>query len=134
MPAWNAVSKQATAGTSGQDPVDELEGAERLRLVERCEVRERVEPPEDAGVDAHRPDELVAAVDDPVPDRVDCPEPPHRLAHRLLLGAAARRGQALRRHQSVVVEDRQLQAARAGIDDEDAHLTDSLKLRLVTRR
>ena len=110
----------------GQDCVDELERAERLRLVERCEVGERVDPPKDSVVDPHRADELVAAVDDTVADRVDGSEPLHRLAHRLLLGAAARDRQVLRRHQGVVVEDRQLQAARAGVDDEDAHVTDSL--------
>ena len=33
--AWNAVSKQATAGTSGEPPRDGVDGGERARLVQR---------------------------------------------------------------------------------------------------
>ena len=131
------MERGVEAGDGGnvrQNRADELERAKRLRLMERSQVGERFQPPQDPVVDPHRPDELVAAVHDAVADRVDRPAPFHRLAHRVRLGAAARHRQALRRHQRVVVEHRQLQAARTGVDDENAHVTDSLQLNRVSRR
>ena len=118
----------------GQHPADELQCAERLRLVERCKVAERVQSPQHAVVDPHRPDELVAAVNDAVADRVDRAALFDRLTDGVLLGAAPRRREVLRHRHGVVVEDGQLQAARTGVDDEDAHVNDSLKLGRVSRR
>ena len=71
-PAWKAVSKQATAGTSGSDRRHRRERGERLRLVERREVGRA--PAGRASTSASRrtgPAVARPAVDDPVADRVD---------------------------------------------------------------
>ena len=46
--------------------------------MERREVGQVAQPPQHVVVDDHRPGELAAAVDDPVPDRVDLAD---RAAH-----------------------------------------------------
>ena len=82
----------------------ELERTQRLRLMQRREIRERLDSPNDVVVDHHRLDELRSAVDDAKPDRVD---------------AADVAELASRPHEFVAVEHRELQAARARVDDED---------------
>ena len=54
-----------------QQPRHGFERRERLRLVERRQIRKRVQPSHDGRVDRDRLDELRAAVDDPVADGVD---------------------------------------------------------------
>ena len=107
--AWNAVSKQATDGTPGRARATTARGLERGRLVQRGEVGERVQVREHLGVDAHGLAVPLAAVHDPVADRVGrseagqrrrerAPDPPSRpppggrarsSAHRRRRAAAA---------------------------------------------
>ena len=70
--AWNAVSKHATWGTSGSSSHGLADRRDRTRLMQRRERRER------RATLARRPSSIttgagnsVAAVHDPVPDRVD---------------------------------------------------------------
>ena len=52
--AWNAVSKQATAGTGPQRAPDGVHRVERRGLVQRGELDELAQPGDDGGVDAAR--------------------------------------------------------------------------------
>src|SRR5581483_6209498 len=83
----------------------ELDSAQRLRLVQRREVGEGLQAPQDGIVDHDGVDELGAAVHDAVADCIDAPG----------LGDVVRRGDQL-----VAVEDRELEAARPGVDDQDS--------------
>ncbi len=79
------------------------EGDERGPVVQRRERGELLEPPQHVVVGEHRLDEARAAVDDPVagrlgPHAVEAVEPPRA---------------------AVLVDEVELQAGRAGIDDED---------------
>jgi len=61
-------------------------------------------------------------VDDPVTDHVDASGPVELRAQRLLVDLSARRGQAAREQQSILrTEQRQLEAARAGVHNQDPH-------------
>ena len=63
-----------------------------------------------------------SAVDDPVADGVDRPEPADGARHGGGVGQPAGRGQVRRPHDPIVrVEHPELQAARARVDDEDPH-------------
>ena len=119
--AWKAVSKQATAGTSGQDRVHRGQRRERLRLVERGEVGERPQVRLDLVVEEDRPAVPRPAVDDPVADRPERAEAGDGLGDGRRVGRPAR-GRQVGRRDDVVgrVEDAQLEAARPGVDDEDA--------------
>ena len=59
----------------GQPLADRVSAASDLRLVQRGEVDERAQLALDVGVDPHRLAEALAAVDDPMPDRVGVAEP-----------------------------------------------------------
>jgi hypothetical protein len=85
--------------------------------VQRGQVGEGPDAQPDGGVDEHRAAELVAAVHDPVTDRVHLAEPlDRRLQGRLVL----LRGQIGGTGDLVGVgQDAQLKAARTGVDDQD---------------
>ena len=51
MVAWNAVSKQATAGRAGEHRLHGVQGGERFGLVQRRQVGQRLEPLPDLVVD-----------------------------------------------------------------------------------
>ena len=92
-------------GYARQLSADELERPERLRLVERREICDRLEAPQDGLVDDDGLDELRPAVNDAVADGVDSLE-------RVEID--------VRVHHVVPVENRELEAARPRVDDEDA--------------
>ena len=77
----------------GQYRLHRVEGGQRLGLVQRGQVGEGCQLLPDARVDPDRPGEQVAAVHDPVPDRVQVPERLDRRLDRIRVGRAARRRQ-----------------------------------------
>jgi hypothetical protein len=94
---------------------------ERPRLVERREICERREPRDDRVVEPRRGVVLGAAVDDAMPDGVERRERVERAADVGVVDAAARELQIDRSGNGVVrLEPPQLQAARAGVDDQEA--------------
>ena len=122
--AWNAVSKHATAGTPGSARARRASSA--ASDLGWCSGARSVSARSAATTSASTRDrraEALAAVDDPVADRVD------RAQRRASASAsaasstsAARRGEVGLGEQRVAgAEQPQLQAARAGVDDEDAH-------------
>ena len=108
-------------GRAGQHGGHRVERGERLGLVQRREVGERLEPPPHLGVDEHRRGVQRPAVHDPVPDRVHRAErldrrlDRRRCRRRRRAARAGRRRPSPRRHGA---EDAQLEAARPGVDDE----------------
>ena len=122
--AWNAVSKQATARHVRQDALTASSAASDFgwwsgaRSVSAAKAAHR---PSSSSRD--RAAEPRPAVDDAVADGVDRAQAvraPSAIAPRS--AAAARRRQVARRRRPVVgVEDPQLEAARARVDDEDPH-------------
>ena len=122
--AWKAVSKQATAGTSGQRRRHRVERGERLRLVERAPGRPaRAAPTRRSTSIRTASGEALAAVDDPVADDVGIGRTRRRAPHAAPAGstAAAERELARRERPVVAVEQRQLEAARPGVDHQHAH-------------
>ena len=121
--AWKAVSKQATAGTSGSSAADRVERGERPGLVQRREVGELAEAPT-----RPRRRSAPASVKRVPPWTIRWPT-----ASALPSAASAaripRRGRRPRRSIELALgdrlvggtEQRELEAARAGVDDEDAH-------------
>ena len=85
-----------------QQPRHGFERRERLRLVERRQIRKRVQPSHDGRVDRDRLDELRAAVDDPVADGVDRVAAPNDVQEPLLVEAAGRRRDVLRDDEAVL--------------------------------
>ena len=102
-----------------------VERGERLRLVQR---RQRRVSSRSARLDARRRSrtgarEALAAVDDPVADRVGVAQAVVERARRARRRRSRRRARRARAPPSVVVaapSSAQLEAARAGVDDEDA--------------
>ena len=84
------MSKHATCGTSGSFARGDADAGEAGRVVERCELGERVDLGDDVGVDHDRFDEPRAAVDDPVPDGADAVERGARVVERALHRVVAR--------------------------------------------
>jgi hypothetical protein len=105
----------------GEDTSHHVDTAERRRLVQGGEIGERSEALGDPGVEDHRSHELCAAVDDAMTDGLDrsvsLDDLPQRGLAQLAPGGQVRRG----RDPVAVVHDRQLQAAGAGVHDEDTH-------------
>ena len=99
----------------GQQPTDELERTQRLRLVERRQVGQPAQNAQDVLVDADGLDELRAPVDDAVPDGVDLPR---RREHGWKLVLVDRLGKGRR---VVAFENGELETARAGVEQQDPH-------------
>ena len=107
----------------GKDAAHRRDAEQGLGLVERREVGERGDTVGDRVVDQHRVAELGSAVDDPVPDGLDPLHAVERSRDDRRVAGAARRVEVARGDERVVlVEHAQLDAARAGVDGEDAHL------------
>ena len=120
MVAWNAVSKQATAGHVGQHRLTASRAASDFGWCSGARSVSARELLPDARVDQDRPAEQVPAVHDPVPDRVHVPERLDRGLDRRRVVRAARRRQVGGAHHRVrVVEDAELEAAGPGVDDQD---------------
>ena len=111
--AWKAVSKTATLGTFGNDALRLLDRGERGWVLERRESGQLRDRTQDLVVDLDRIAEALAAVDDPVAD-----------AGELGSHGGVEIGEHLGR--LVLMDEVELQARRAGVDDENvAHLTDT---------
>ena len=82
-----------------------LDRSQRGRIVQRRKLVDRVEFGEYGLVDQHRRAEAVAAVDDAVADGLDIGRHFLDRRHRLCV--------------AVFVDERELEAGRAGVDDED---------------
>ena len=106
-------------------PRHRVERGQRFRLVERSQVDQFPQRAPHARVDHHRREEPRASVHDPVPDRVGLAETavPKSGAQLIVVDHRPRRGK-LRRSQRLIPgsDDRQLETARAGVDDEDSQL------------
>ena len=89
--------------------------------MERRQVHKLAQCRLDLGIDPHRLAEPLAAVDDPVPDRIGVGEPVlERAAQLVVIYRSARGGQLPLRERLVIgPQQRQLDAARARIDDQD---------------
>ena len=106
----------------GEQPADQLQAPQGLRLVQGRQVGERLEPAADSGVHQHGLGELRAAVDDAMSDRVDGAVSRDGGPERGVVDTSRRGGDGLRGQRPIgVVEDGQLEAARSGIDDQDVH-------------
>ena len=109
MRLWKAVSKHATAGTSGRDAPT---AAIASRAAGWCsgasgELAQRLV---DLGVEEHRTGEAGPAVDDSVRDRVGIPHPVDRLAELRGVGSTRRCGELGVSEQLVLVtEEAQLE-------------------------
>ena len=116
--AWNAVSKQATAGTPGSSrPTTSSAASDAGWWSGARSTSERIPSTTDASTSV-RAREARAAMHDPMPDGVDRPEIRDRVREVTLV--AVERTEVDRPDQDVVpVEDPQLEAARARVDDED---------------
>ncbi len=104
-------------------PADGVQRGKRLGLVKRGQVAERPQLPLHVLVDQRRPAEPLAAVDDPVADRVRGWKA--RDDRRELLGTRVgveRRKVMLGQERVAVSEQAQLKAARSGVDDQDPQL------------
>ena len=114
------MSKQATAGTSGSSRGHGVEPGEGLRLVQRREGAELLEGVPDRRVDHGGPGEPGAAVDDPVAHRVGR-RPAVEQGRQVVAGHTVRSRLDVRRLLDgvVPVEQAELEAGRAGVDDED---------------
>ena len=91
----------------GQQPPGRLQTTQRLRLVQRRQVDQLAQPPLDVSVDHHGLDEVRPAMHDAVPDGVH-----HRRDGRQAVAGF---------HRLAVLDDVDLQRARARVDDEDTH-------------
>jgi hypothetical protein len=90
--------------------------------MERREVDQCSQLPEHHGVDQGRIDQLAATVDDAVADGIDVAAPLELRAERRLVHVPGLERNVGGMVQVVVlVEQRQLEAARAGVDDQDMH-------------
>ena len=118
------MSKQATAGTPGAARRTAAIAGERRGWCSGASARQRLERRDDLVVD-HAPAsrKRVAAVDDAVADRVGLAELARAPRRRRSSGARSRSASEL----VAVVEQPQLEAARAGVDDEDAHARSALR-------
>ena len=115
----------------GEQAADQLQTSQGLGLVQRGEVGERLQPAQHPGVDQHRLGELGAAMDDSVAHRVDRPAARDRLSECALIQPSGRGRDVLGEERPVAAgEHRELEAARAGVDDEDPHRrqTDQVQL------
>ncbi len=54
-----------------KNPADQLQRAQRLGLVQRSEINQRLQSAQHRFVDQNRLDELAASVNDPVTDGID---------------------------------------------------------------
>ena len=86
------------------------------------EVGELAHGRRDVGVDPHSFAEALASVDDPVADRVGLPQRVKCRAQLIRVHLRARRPELPRGDRRVLaVEQHELEAAGAGVDDQDAH-------------
>lgn len=111
---WGVVE----GGAHGGDP------QQGLRLVQRGQVDEGREASHDVVVDQDRSRELLSAVHDAVTDSLDPGHVGERVGDgRGVLRAERRRQVARDEYAAVPVDDPELEAARPGVDDKDAHQT-----------
>ena len=109
--AWNAVSKTATCGTSGNASRTCSIAASAGGCCSGASAEQLGDRAHDLLVDHDRVETALAAVDDPVPD-------PGQIGAR----GGVERVDPLGR--LVLADEVELQARRAGVDDQDvAHLT-----------
>ena len=107
---------------AGQEPGDQFERTKRGRLMERREVGQRVQLPKRRRVDHGRIDQLAATVHDAVADGIEAAAALELRTERRLVRMPRLERNVSRLLQVVVlVEERELEAARAGVDDQDAH-------------
>ena len=108
-------------GQPGPRPLGRGDRGERLRLVERRERRQTLQLRDERGVEP-RGAGAPPAVDDPMRDGVRRPELGERGAERRRVDVGAGGGGLVLAEPRVVRADqRELDAARAGVDAEDAH-------------
>ena len=101
-----------------------VERGQRLGLVQRRQVGERLELGPHVAVDHHRLPVALAAVDDPVPDCVEAPQLLERPT-QVVVAQPVDRGQVLgAEHVVVVAHQPQLQARRTRVDHQDPHVVD----------
>ena len=101
----------------GRPPATVADGVSDAR-----EVDQGIQLPEHRGVDQGRIDQLAATVDDAVADGIEAAaalelRPERRLVHVPRLERNVSRVLRV----VALVEERELEAARAGVDDQDAH-------------
>jgi len=96
--------------------------SEGLRIVQRGEVDESTESLLDRFVDENWCGEARAAVNNAVPDGPDLRHPPEERPESTGEGRRSKARKITRRDDLVpVIDDAELQAARAGVDDEHEH-------------
>ncbi len=114
------MSKQATAGTSGRTRSTTASAASDFGWCSGARSVSARRCASTASSSEHRAAEARAAVDDPVAHRRDRAEAGQRGRDQRGVGGAARCGQVgAGDHVVGLVEDAQLEAAGAGVDDED---------------
>ena len=121
------MKRRVEAGDRGharQGGRNRVQGRQRLRLVQRRQLGQRSQLALHLPVDQHRLAKPLATVDDAVPDGVGVAEPvvAERGPQRSWVDARLRRrkldgGDGI----LAIAQQAQLERARAGIDDEDAH-------------
>ena len=105
-----------------QESADQFERAKRSGLMQRREVNQRVELLKRRRVDQRRTDQLAATVNDAVADGIDLASPLELGAERRLVHVSGlERNDSGMEQVVVLVEQRQLEAARTGVDGQDTH-------------
>ena len=123
MAAWNAVSKQATAGSPGRALRDRVERGERLRLVQRGERVEARSSSSARDLVVDHAGSRTARRRARSGARPRRPSPSSSSAAPTSSRSAVAEGARVDAWPSAVVrgEQPQLEAARPGVDDEDPH-------------
>ena len=102
---------------------DGIERGERLGLMKRSEVAQLAHPRLRIGVDPHRLAEALTSVNDAVPNSIRFAQ--HRVERGSELIRVHLRARSIELprgdHSVIAVEQRQLQAAGARVDDQDPH-------------
>ncbi len=105
---------------AGRRPAGRFDRGDAPGLVERRQRRQLPQPGDHRIVDDDRPGERGTAVHDAVPDRVDRGHPRDELADGRVVAVPV--GQVVLVEDRVRgVEDRQLERARTGVDDQQRH-------------
>ena len=108
-------------GHCGQRDTDRLDPGQCTGLVQRGQVGQRADPGHHVVVDRRGRSEPVPAVHDPVPGRADAGQPAQECPQAGVVRTAVPGGQVRRRHHLIRRgEHAQLEAARPGVDHQDA--------------
>jgi hypothetical protein len=102
-----------------------VDPGDRPRVVQRGEIADRLQVVDHVAVDPGRLGVPGPTVHDAVADRVDPLDAVEELLHRLEMAAALPTLDRVAVLDPAVPQDRQLQAARPGVDDEHAHYAGS---------